>query len=288
MIYDYFVCLNCKTSLCLFEEKNLRCPACQVQYPLIDGIPVIFPQEELKTTMNGKQYSVSQISVLYNQVYSHVGLMGTDLDKTYDAGTKKRLLGFAGSLPGKRMLDIGSGAGNLWEYVPAGVKGFALDISNVGVGKAIQRYPGLTGSASVGEALPYADAFFDVVVAADTIEHTFSPERTLGEVQRVLKPGGVFCASFPTPNSLRKWGRNQLKMGRASPRFLFNLIWVMVKRLWFFGRTVFQPIDRDLDIQAWKALLEKGGFEVVEMIEWPPEPETPIVYLVHCRTRDKA
>jgi len=158
----------------------------------------------------------------------------------------------------------------------------------VGVGKAIQRYPGLIGSASVGEALPYADAFFDVVVAADTIEHTFSPERTLGEVQRVLKPGGVFCASFPTPNSLRKWGRNQLKMGRANPRFLFNLIWVMVKRLWFFGKTVFQPIDRDLGIEAWKALLEKGGFEVVEMIEWPPEPEIPIVYLVHCRTRGKA
>lgn len=44
----------------------------------------------------------------------------------------------------------------------------------------------------VGEALPFADDSVDAVVSTLTLCSVPSPERTLAEVQRVLKPGGQF------------------------------------------------------------------------------------------------
>ncbi len=41
------------------------------------------------------------------------------------------------------------------------------------------------------DALPFADETFDAVACLETLEFTPSPERTLGELFRVLLPGGV-------------------------------------------------------------------------------------------------
>lgn len=146
--------------------------------------------------------------------------------------------------------------------------------------KAVQRHGSLTGSVSIAEYLPYADCFFDVVVAADTIEHTFSPSLSLQEIQRVLKPGGILAASFPIPNSLRKWGWNQLMHERPQPRLWLALARVLVKRTLIFGRPDFQPIDRDYGLEQWTQVLEAAGFLVDKRLPWPEAPKVPIVYLV--------
>ena len=48
------------------------------------------------------------------------------------------------------------------------------------------------------EPLPYEDASFDGVVCVEVLEHIDGHERLFREVERVLKPGGVFL--FTTPN----------------------------------------------------------------------------------------
>ena len=45
--------------------------------------------------------------------------------------------------------------------------------------------------------LPYDDAMFDAVLLMDVLEHVPHPERTLDEVQRVLRPGGLLVAFVP-------------------------------------------------------------------------------------------
>jgi ubiquinone/menaquinone biosynthesis C-methylase UbiE len=50
------------------------------------------------------------------------------------------------------------------------------------------------------EALPFADASFDVVCSAGVIEYLRSYETALGEFHRVLKPGGLLL--LPTTNLL--------------------------------------------------------------------------------------
>ncbi len=58
---------------------------------------------------------------------------------------------------------------------------------------------GLAGGAVCGSAmaLPFADATFDVVAAFDVIEHCAPEADALGEVARVLLPGGRFLMSVP-------------------------------------------------------------------------------------------
>lgn len=48
------------------------------------------------------------------------------------------------------------------------------------------------------QALPYADASFDLVIHSDTLEHVPHPLRALSECARVLRPGGALCYTVPT------------------------------------------------------------------------------------------
>jgi 2-polyprenyl-6-hydroxyphenyl methylase/3-demethylubiquinone-9 3-methyltransferase len=44
-----------------------------------------------------------------------------------------------------------------------------------------------------GEDIPFDADSFDLVVCCDVLEHVDDLERTIREVARVLKPGGMFC-----------------------------------------------------------------------------------------------
>ena len=45
-------------------------------------------------------------------------------------------------------------------------------------------------------ATPFSDGTFAAVTSVSVIEHGYQPERLLGEVSRLLQPGGYFLASF--------------------------------------------------------------------------------------------
>ncbi|HEV2582661.1 MAG TPA: methyltransferase domain-containing protein, partial [Ktedonobacteraceae bacterium] len=49
-----------------------------------------------------------------------------------------------------------------------------------------------------GEALPFADGSFSAIVCLDVLEHVGNVKKTIGEIARVLAPGGVFV--FDTIN----------------------------------------------------------------------------------------
>lgn len=282
-------CFACPTCLASPLEENVKgwfCTQCGAMYATWNSVPLFFPKDGISAEVDGNSFSLTDVQRIYDTAYEHDGLMGTDLDKTYDQVTKSTLLQFGQSLPGKRILDLGTGVGNLWNYVDDEVEGYAVDLSPVGAAKARERFPQLVVSAAVGEHLPFNDNFFDIVVAADTLEHTFDPERTIAEIRRVLRPGGILAASFPIPDSLRKWGWNQFVSRRASPRFLFQLGRVLLNRIRLFGKAAFQPIDRDLDDVGWLNMLEEAGFVIQQLIHWPEAPQAPIVYLVHAEYRD--
>jgi SAM-dependent methyltransferase len=47
------------------------------------------------------------------------------------------------------------------------------------------------------EALTFQDGTFDVFVTQDVLEHVLNPEKVLGEIARVLKPGGAHVFTVP-------------------------------------------------------------------------------------------
>lgn len=60
------------------------------------------------------------------------------------------------------------------------------------------------------ERLPLPDGSADVVVSLHVFEHLPNPAFTLGEVARVLKPGGIFLGGSPTAPSPVSWIRSRM------------------------------------------------------------------------------
>jgi SAM-dependent methyltransferase len=116
-----------------------------------------------------------------------------------------RELARAGLRSDSAVLEVGTGTGtNLRLLRQLGVREVAgLDSNEL----AIQycRSKGL-GDVRHGDirALPFGDCSFDFVLATDVIEHVEADAEALGELARVLKPGGTALLAVPAFPSL--WG----------------------------------------------------------------------------------
>ena len=101
--------------------------------------------------------------------------------------------------PGDRLLDIGCGSGWLAaQGAAAGAAVWAMDIAPSGVTAARDRFP-TAGQFQAGDVynLPFASESFDALVLSEVLEHLEDVHRALGEVHRVLRPGGRAVASVP-------------------------------------------------------------------------------------------
>lgn len=67
------------------------------------------------------------------------------------------------------------------------------------------RYPALPLVQGDAQALPFADAAFDAVVALDVLEHLANPALALREIGRVLAPGGLLMVSVPHRGRFAEW-----------------------------------------------------------------------------------
>jgi ubiquinone/menaquinone biosynthesis C-methylase UbiE len=224
--------------------------------------------------------TIGQVRAIYDRAYAAPGLMGTHLDLEYSQFTKTQLLRMCKADSSSRLLDLGAGDGDLWQFAPETEAGFAIDLSGVGIARTTQRFPWVRGTVALSERLPFPDHSFDAVVAADTIEHVFDIHEALEEIRRVLAPGGRIAVSVPTPQSLRTWAVNHFIRQRPSLRLALLLVKTVIRRQLLFGRAAFQPIDRDFKAETWRALLVQHGFYVREIMEWPTEPQQPIVILI--------
>lgn len=133
---------------------------------------------------------------------------------------------------GLRALDVGCGGGLLAEEVA--VMGFAtigVDPSEPSL-RTARRHAGASRldigyHVGVAERLPYADACFDVVFCCDVLEHVSSVDRAVGEIARVLRPGGVFC--FDTVN--RTW-RSKVSVIKAMQEWSFCSVMIGAVHDW--------------------------------------------------------
>ena len=117
------------------------------------------------------------------------------------------------------LLDTGMGAGpplrgarvDAWTV-------FGVDASAEMVALARERLPDAHDRLTQGsvEQLPFADGSFDAVTATGVLEFTDVP-RALGELARVLRPGGRAVVSYPNPRAL---------YGLWKTRVWYPLLWV--------------------------------------------------------------
>jgi ubiquinone/menaquinone biosynthesis C-methylase UbiE len=101
--------------------------------------------------------------------------------------------------PRQRWVDVGCGNGAFTELLvnrcaPASVHG--VDPSEAQIDYARSRPAGRVAEFRVGDAmaLPFADRAFDVAVMALVIFFVPDPARSVAEMTRVVRPGGLVCS----------------------------------------------------------------------------------------------
>jgi SAM-dependent methyltransferase len=146
------------------------------------------------------------------------------------------------ALPGRRVLDIGAGAGffvKAARHLGWDAEGIEFSETAAAYGRNILQVPLQTGKFGALEIPP---ASFDAVVMLDTLEHLRDPLGDLRKAREILKPDGLLLLHTP---DLRSLSRFFLGQGWAafSPE----------EHLYYFRRKTLANI------------LRKAGFESVEI-----------------------
>ncbi len=119
--------------------------------------------------------------------------------------------GRLGVRPADRLLDLGCGFGrHAYQAARLGAEVVAYDAGAEEVRQVTDTFGAMAeagdldgGTARVGAvrgdalALPFGDGAFDRVIASEVLEHIPDDERAMGELARVLRPGGTMAATVP-------------------------------------------------------------------------------------------
>ena len=163
------------------------------------------------------------------------------------AAMRERTIALANLVPGERVLEVGCGTGEMAmrASVRTGPRGTVAGIDPAPEMIAEARRKAARANLDIdyrvasAEALPFADATFDVVLSSLMMHHL--PEdlqpRALAEMRRVLAPGGrLLVVDFTEPAS---------RLGRLAP------VWLAHRR-------------HPGDARELPRLLEAAGFSAVE------------------------
>lgn len=114
---------------------------------------------------------------------------------------KRNLERFCATRKPARVLNLGTGEGDYDPMIAAHCQQLiACDINQDDIAYARQlnaSVPNLDYRVENALDLQFDDAFFDMLISVDVMEHVGDPERMTGEMARVLKPGGLALITFP-------------------------------------------------------------------------------------------
>ena len=102
-----------------------------------------------------------------------------------------------GVVPGQRVLDVGCGPGALTAELVRRLGAdsvVAVDPSEPFAEACARRNPGVDVRTAAAEELPFADAAFDVALAQLVVQFMADASTGVGEMRRVVAPGGVVDA----------------------------------------------------------------------------------------------
>jgi ubiquinone/menaquinone biosynthesis C-methylase UbiE len=132
------------------------------------------------------------------------------VQRFYEGPLLRRL---GGRLDGARVLDVGCGRGVglqiLLEQFGAG-QVYGIDFDPLQVRRAQQRFAGKSEGRvvlAVGsvDKLPFSDEYFDAVFDFGMLHHVVDWQAGVAEIQRVLKPSGLFFFEEVTRAALNRW-----------------------------------------------------------------------------------
>jgi ubiquinone/menaquinone biosynthesis C-methylase UbiE len=168
-----------------------------------------------------------------------------------------------GDVRGKEVLEYGCGGAQWSRWLARmGARPVGLDLSlnqlrhASGRMRSGSRFPLVNADA---ERTPFADATFDVVMCDHGAMTFADPDRTVREVARVLRPGGLFAFCHASPFHFVCWDDAKDRVTTKLAHDYFGM------RKWDE-----ETVDFMLPYGGWIRLFREHGLEVEELIE--PRP----------------
>lgn len=126
---------------------------------------------------------------------------------------------------GDRVLEVGFGLGTDYvSFARAGARCFGIDLTPAHVDATRRRLRGIGYPVRLtrgdAETLPFRDESFDVVYSFGVLHHTPGTQAAIGEIHRVLRPGGEVIVGLYHRDSAIFWGYYVLVWGILRGGFL--------------------------------------------------------------------
>jgi 2-polyprenyl-3-methyl-5-hydroxy-6-metoxy-1,4-benzoquinol methylase len=148
-----------------------------------------------------------------------------------------------------RILDVGCGSGVYLHILKKhGWDVYGVEMSAKAVGFATEKMGLPNIRCGTLEEAKYPGEFFEVVLMSHVIEHLFDPVRTLHEINRILKKGGLLIITTPNIDSVNFKIFGKYWFPLETPRHL-NLFEVSsMSKL--FRETGFELVSRNYDMST--------------------------------------
>lgn len=160
------------------------------------------------------------------------------------------------------ILDLGCGEGRLTRWIAEqkreqggafSVHGADFSPGMVDAAKALNGDLPATYGVGDAMALPYADNSYDLIVSCTAPNNFPSLDGALDEIRRVLRPGGIFCATIINSDEAARFARYVY----YSPYYLYKLGQQLALGKSGYHRVLFSRDEL--------AELLKGRFETIEL-----------------------
>ena len=133
--------------------------------------------------------------------FNHFNFFSPIYDRVFGKTSQSAIVELANIKTGHTVLDVGGGTGR----VAAQIIGIAnctviADSAYKMIQEAVKK--GVHAINTNAEQLPFAEDGFDRIIMVDAFHHVADQRQTLGELWRVLRPGGVLIIEEP---DIKNW-----------------------------------------------------------------------------------
>jgi demethylmenaquinone methyltransferase/2-methoxy-6-polyprenyl-1,4-benzoquinol methylase len=163
------------------------------------------PEPALRSAFDSPEQKHRYVRRLFATIADRYDLITVILSYGQDRRWKRRLTTLSGVRAGDRALDLACGTGDIaFELASAGASVVGLDITRRMVELACARAGDRRTRFLVGDmmALPFAGGSFDLVTTGYGLRNVPGIQAALGEIARVLRPGGrLLSLDFNRPSN---------------------------------------------------------------------------------------
>lgn len=147
----------------------------------------------------------------------------------------------------QKVLDVGCSSGVLTAAIAKALpqsKVTGLDSYRKAIILAQTKYPHITFIVGDAHKLPFKNKVFDLVICTETLEHLVDPAAALGEIRRVLAPGGRAIISMD------------------SGSLLFKIVWFVWTKT--KGRVWRNAHLHEFNAKILESLIKNAGFRIIK------------------------